>query len=828
MSAQDKTVKISVAVDEASLSKAKRGLEDLIVTVNRLSEAAKKVELGFGGGGGLGARVTAVGGQSHTSTSSQIGGRVAAVGGGLADNLTKAVANSANLFRSAAEGSKSSFEVMTTALKRHGQEADREIRKLVGSLKQYESELLHLQKMGSGVPGAAINAAEKDYYSTAQQLKNAREQRAKFSDAESQMTPFGRMRAGLGQMLRGGAGGGGVGGMLGKFAGIAGLDFLAGASIPAIALGTASYLSTAQRGYQIGNMNYALERPMFQGTKEATYGGIFGGQAQAIRGGDIARVHAMRSLATDANLKEMLGDQYKNFLVKKATIDNPSGSLEAFRAGRFAEDFKQNVGRGMEYITSGFNRSAVTGGTQMEIDREKALAFLQTTQPQKFQQMVENRMASDPRYAQTVNQVYGGAFGTIGMADASRTSGGFRRDRNGNALTNTTYDFMARAQKGLWDPGQVTGMMGSLAPLMGWGGSGAGMAMRMMGMTTGGFGAAPMVGAAGQQFGSANGLLGVFQRAIGGRRGLDISAGSNIGNLVAQTMMGGNFYGGSGEGLASTLLAAGGGGGSPGMDMRMSRIVGEGLGATERMSAGGIDPLQKALNASAALKVAGNSPYSTHHALMNMSGATALDIMRTGKVSPLLAGSGITKDLVSKYVAEQDRTAFSRVSDSMLTPEQRGVLARYRSGGVKGMGDKDLASLAGVLSMGTGDSLDAAYGRLRIQASRSRTLRGGTGAHRAASGKSLAAEAAHAQGNQTIQGGMMEAVNEPSIRGDIRAQSDMAQGLDASGNVARVNAAGSTTAALDNLDAALRLFVSTLRRETTGGGRGGPPRTSAH
>lgn len=849
MSAQDKQVKITIAVDEASAAKAKRAIADLVVEVNRLVEATNKVNLGFGGGGGgggMGMRVGAVGGSSHTSAGTQVGQRVVSVGGGLADNLTRAVQNSASLFRGAAEGSKGAFDVMTKALKRHVDESDREIQKLMRSLKQYEGELTKLQGMGAGPAGMA--AAEGRYFGAAQELQKARQRGGGLAGAAFEMEQFGGLGAGAapdyasysvtrpggpgwrqrlaGMFSKGGGGGGGIGGMLGGALGGAGMGFLAGASIPAIIGGTASYLGTASRAFETGNLGYAMDRPMFTGQKEATYGRVFGGQAQSIRGGDLARVHAIRSLANDADLKTMLGDQYKQFMVRKTTLETPEGGVEAFRAGKFGEYFKQRTGRGMARL--GFGDVGPEGSTKMEIDREKAMAFLQTSQPEKFQQMIENRMQSDPRYSSMVNNLYSGASGMVGLADASRTSGGFTRDKQGNALTNTTNDFMFRSMKAGWDPSQVSGMMGSLAPTLGWRGSGEGMAQKMLGLTTGGFSAAPIVAAAGQQYGTSSGLLNVFQKAIGGRRGLDISAGSNIGNLVGQTMMGGQFYGGSGQGLASTLLAATGASGDPGMDMRMSRIVGGGLGATERMASGGIDPLQKALNASAALKVAGNAPYATHHALMGMSGATALDIMRTGKVSPLLAGSGVTKDLVSKYVGEQDRTAFARVSDNMLTGDQQKALRKYRSaGGVKGMGDKDLATLAGVLSMGTGDSLDDAYGRLRIQASRGRTASGGTGAHRASSAKSQARAAMKGQGVQSELEGMHQAVTEKTTDAALRNQEDSAQGLDNVGRVARANASNSTSAAVDNIAAALNQFVTILRRDMAGGGRGGPPKNSA-
>jgi hypothetical protein len=293
-------------------------------------------------------------------------------------------------------------------------------------------------------------------------------------------------------------------------------------------------------------------------------------------------------------------------------------------------------------------------------------------------------------------------------------------------------------------------------------------------------------------------------------------------------MTSGNFLGGgAGMGLSSVLLEAAAGGGGYG-DMLGARQVQMGVGANDRFMSGGIDPLQKALNASAALSVAGNSPYSTKHALMGLDTASQLDIIRTGKVSKTLASMGVDARLVQKYTAEQDRMAFARVSDSMLTGTQRSQLAQYRKHGGLWKG-ADLETLSGVLSLGTGDSPEAALGRLRIQAARGRLGDlAGRGAGRSSSAKALSRIAMGEQGGVGADQARFEGENLGTLTGGVKGARGVAGGLDAAGNSAqRAAAGGDLGAAVSTIAADLQHFVSLLQGVAHGvapGVKAGAPR----
>lgn len=869
MSSQDKQVRITIAVDESSAAKAKRAISDLVVEVNRLVEATNKVNLGFGGGGGggMGARVGSMSAQPGTSATAQATHKASAAGGGLTDNLTRAVQGSATLFRGAAEGSKTAFKSMTDSLKDFSRATDQEINRLVGSLGKLDN-----------IYGRLARSAPMSQASVVGDL------RARYSDAMRADTLAGRLegtsasgapnaaselRARLygapsyGPKQEGGGGGimNGIRGAFGKGAsalggvlGTAGLGFLAGASIPAVISGTATYLARSHRDYLLSGYEQTMERPMWSGNMGAQLGGIFGGQAQAIRHGDYARGYAIHQVGKTNEFKQLMSKEYDTAL--KASIDAkyPTGLGGSLAGGQLGANVSQNVGRGWERLwtgfKNGFGRPSGPGGaayssgqeasggtgsfqagveqarefeTRQEFARSKAMAEAKVEQAQKAYQMTQNYIASKPRLVEAINDVVGGAGGMIGLADASRTSGGFRQNKKTGVWSNTTNDFMERAMSHGWDPGALAGTMGSLVPQLGWAQSGN-LAGRVMSASAGGFGSVGSVLGAGGQYGGS--LYGSVQKRIGGRGGLDIGAGSNIAAMVASMLTSGGFGGGGGgSGLADILLGAAGGGGGFG-DMLGARQVQGGVGATDRMMSGGIDSLQKGLNASAALKAAGNSPYGAQSMLMGMSSGTALDIVRTGKVGGVMSKAGISADMVRKYLAAQDETAFSRVDSSMLSKEQQSAVSLYRKSGLtKGA---DLESLAGALMLGTGDSQDDAMGRLRIQSERLfPTKAGGHGAGRSSSATSQARAAFKSLGVGKGIEGRYNYKERGAIDEAIANANGSAADLDWAGEKAGANAGSSSSAAIDNVQAALMIFVQTLKREVDGGGKSGPMSSSA-
>lgn len=868
----DKQAKITAAVDEPSFAKAIRLVRDLTSEVSKLVAATTRASAGLGATRVSGVAATA--GTGSPATLQQAVQRAGAGGGGgLTDNLTRAVSNSATLFRTAAEGSKGAFRVMSDALRSHVTQSDQEISRLVHSLQRLETTYERLRsRQGSGLGGGltegAVQQARSRYYEGSNQLASARSQRQGLHEAMGSL-----------DFEAGASGGGAVPDyeeyfVSSKkppwyrrpiFTGVSravrgplnamGIQLPAGASMAGMVMGGLALMSRGAGMYNdnaMSNISYALDAPQFAGQRRAQLGSFYGGTALSVRHGDVARSMALGRLAQDMDYRKVVSSEYRGLLRTEAEKQNPSFT-ELPTIGNAKRLLGQQVGATIAEMKQSIFGSANSFGTdtQNDIAQQRARQAAAVRVTQVTQQMLESEMQRDPMFNDRVNSIYGGATGSLSMARAAGISGGLRSRRNGMGElehVDTLQMLRSRALGAGYDPGEWVGMIQAAQGAAGRGSMSAATG-RLLSMTHGGLGNATELFGVGSQFGGGRAAGGgAFLSAIQGKTGtggIDPVAAAQIFGVGAGMMTGGSFADSSGMGIVGTLGDAGYTG-APGTDLMRARQLGSGVGAMGQVLGGRVDPLQQALNASAALRAAPGGNYAAHKGLMDMDPGTMMEVLRTGRVPGWLAARGVTVDQVRAYSSTQNSTALSRYSSTMGSGTEMGAAAgRYtRSGGLsylrgssRSQVEAEVNRLAEVLVDTTGASRDSARGRLLLQASMGGLLPSarGRGAHQSASMGSAYGVSSQIQGyNEEVEAVKRGAQND-LIKSGVVASPDTVADAERM-RVAGQNHAGlggDTDVAIEGVDSALRAFVASLRRvqgsfSKPGPLHAGPQRGSAH
>lgn len=850
----DKTVKVSFSVDDASAAKAARLFRDLTQEVNKFIAATRQADAAFGGGGGgvFGAKMSNIPGRAGTSAQTQMGHQVVGAGSGLAKTLAGAVQNSASLFKGAADGSKGAFKIMSDSLRKHVDDSDREIRRLSRSLSSIERQYSRLKGMGGKLHDPAmLGRVQEQFYGTADQLAQARTARAGLVKAEGALGTAGDAAGVNGPMgrLRGffasksdaiGKGVTSVANSLGiPTAALGGI----GVGV-AIAAGVTAGLKVAgaARTSEIANLNYQVDRPMFRLNAQAQAGGVFGGNALALHQGDVARAHAMRILAGDTDYKDITSSKMADRLRVRRNLENPDTLL-----GKLA----QGMGGGMggtfsgakDYLGSRIGAGVadlVTGDknlNSMQIAKERAKVEGQMQQAQMAQAALEAKVASDPMYNERWNSLYSGALGTLGLARGAGLRSGLVRIGKTDKFMDQMEQFEGVANTFGYTGGDRAGARQRMAGSAGRRFMGSGD-IGLLNLEAGGLSNAANMRGVGAQF---NGGYKSFESALvgrgsgTGRGGVDTTAANQVLGMGMGAMTAGNFTG-SGIGFNQTLLDATYTGDAS--DMRMAREVGAGMGALGNRMSGGVDPLQQALNASAALKAAPNASWATKDALMKMSPAEMMDFMRTGRVPPQMEVMGVTPDMLRKYVGETNRTQFSRVNKKMLAGTAVGAeVDKYLGAGgnlsyLKGKSRKEINAALfrlgkGAMFAGTASNIEQGEGMFRLQASTEKILRGGKGA-----GAAFNVNMGSAQGVAASQTGLEHGMTgvhlgeEDSIgKRDINSMTELGVSQEvARGDSQRAMAKGDAGLAIRGVAEALNSFVHVLEglqgtAGTKGGGR---------
>ncbi len=755
---EGKQIKITALVDEASFAKSKRMISELTAEVTKLVAATQKVNLGFGmgGGGGGGARVSGSSAPAGSGNSvTQVSQRMNTAGGGLTDNLSRAVTNSAQLFKTASTGTTQAFKIMSDALRSNVNESDREIKRLTSSLQGLEKQYDRLKQRQNrgGIVDSGLSSVQGRYMETAQQLGTAQEHRVKAQAAvdklEATANPgfMAKMRGFVGTNIPSiGQAGGVMNQLASSVPGLGGLGRLAMGPVGAVGavLGAAAYGLSARHENQVANLNYQIDKPMFNASASGRMGQIFGGNALAIHNGDLARSMAMTSLKSDPAMQAIVSDKMRQMMVQRRDKMNGVGVTEGLLNGGGLGAITGTLRSFVGSKAGGIGDEGIgTTGVQ-QLKRDRAAAEQITMQGEMFQKRLEAKMQEDPMFNDRINRQYSGAFGQLSLARASGVSNAMQSVVSADGIRGQMRgtDLMkARAELAGYDVNEYVGGMQQMGSTVGRSFMHRGTSS-LLSAQAGGLGNIAQLRAAGSQYNGGD--FGGFERNIQGRigrGGVDITAASQITGMGAGMMQG--QFSGTGVGLMSTLLDAGFTGNGAG-DMRMARAIGSGVGAMGNMMSGGIDPLQKALNASAAMSAAPGASQATKNALMSMDPGTAMDAIKNGRVPENLKNMGVTMSMLQKYVQTQDQTAFSRVSPEMMAGTKTGAaVAAYKAAG--GLGflagkskteiNSTLRALAPGLRMAGGASTDeAALGRLQLEASMGGLLgRGrGRGAHSAA------------------------------------------------------------------------------------------------
>jgi hypothetical protein len=845
MSASNKEIKISLGLNQDEFDKVKRSIGEIAAEFRKLGDVMKSSGFGgggggFGGGGGGFGTATAGMGTSGRSIAQHRATAGGAGAGGITDGLTRAVQNSASLFKGAASGSKDAFKIMSDGLKDHVRTADGEIRRLQQSLQGLERTYDKLKsRQGSASGGkltdSAISQAQGAYFQTADQLDRARTQRAKMVKAQDDMEEaanpsfFNRARGYFSQKKEKQ----GFFGAAMQGAGLGGVGTALSSPLAAVTGGVmlGSKLMDLGKTNQISNVQYGIDSQMFRSNSRAEIGSIFGGNAQAIRHGDMARVAAMIQLRSDPAFQNVMGPGYAKMLKERRLLEavpGGLGGLAQFGAAKVGGFFSGMMGMG---ASSGVGSTdAMTNKFVTRTAQEQAL------QAQTMQSMIENKIKEDPGFSDRMNTFYGESTSNAGLLRGMGMGGGNVRigGKNGRMVEQSEW-VKARADAQLRDVGEFAAARQELAGTAGRGFLGRGESI--LGAKTGGLSNVASLIGVGAQFnggdysgGSAflgrSGKKGYGIQSMIGRGGVDVTAATQLTGLGAGMMTSGSFQG-HGSGLMETLLSAGFTG-TTGGDMRAAREVGMGVNDLSKVMSGATDPLQVALNASAALKAGANAPYSAKWALQRLDPSQSAEFQKTGQVPPDLKALGVTKDMMTTYLSTQTSTMFSRVSSGMMGGASGDALGRYKAAGgfsyMKGWSktrvEQEARDLAPALHMAGGaSSTGGALGSIRFQLAAAGILGKpkGAGAHdtirrntaMAAAGAAKGVERAKTAADYADESGMQTATYGAAASAEKDTEAMRKAGLKA------MQPGADVQGAIEGISSALTNFVSALKRETS-------------
>jgi hypothetical protein len=655
------------------------------------------------------------------------------------------------------------------------------------------------------------------------------------ADVRGYNGPFARIRGGFaraGTTIKEGASE--IGSALGIPPGV--LSGKAGV-IGAIAAGAAigAKIAATGRENEIGNIQYGIDKPMFRLNAQAQIGQVYGGNALAIRHGDLARSMAIGVLARDSAMSDIASENMSLKLRLRRDMSTPIGLV-----GHMANEgvFKGTYNAGSAAVGSlmgdflGGSQGGISSYQTDLLKRARLTNEQQTLSPETMQRALEAKIASDPQFNDRWNRLYGGAIGELGAARTGGLGGGLVNllgRRGGPQITDTRL-LQGLAESQGYDFSEAIGARAEMGATVGRRAIGKGT-FGLLSMKAGGLTNAASLRSIGAQFGGGNydTFMSTMQKGIG-RGGLDVLAGSMIGGTVEGAMSTGSFQG-EGPGFLRTMLDAAGGTTS---DLRGAREAGMGLGALGGITSGGLDPYQQAMNASAAMRAAPGAAWGTQSAMMHADQATLLEFMKTKKVPKSLANAGVTADMLEKYTKDVlgGTSMFSRIPDKALgsTPEGQEV-RRLRAAGsldyLKGLKGPDkeeaILRLAGAAVHGkVAPNIGAALGMIRTVAGAAGIRVGSVTAKGAASsvrrGTALY-KAGETRGIETVvEGeklGAEDLVGKAGIEGmpytEATSEEARRAGL-------RATASGDPEFAIKNIEQSLRLFVADIRQIADGRG----------
>lgn len=793
--AGDKQIKFTFAVDQRSMETARSAIRQLTSEIKTLVETMSRAGSGIsgmggggmGGGGGLFGGMTGRQGGVNPSQQATVKGATSLPAQGIAAD--------ARALSQMAKAGTDAIRQMTGGLREGVQGQVQQIEQLKRSLRDLNAEYAKMAKGGQagGAYGGMIQGQMRDVQN---QLASAEINQGRAGlgggfvgsgmkvvnrggvdmvEPDDKRSWFRRLSDRFDNAQSGGGQGGGGGGIVGM------IQKAAPVAAAAAFVKGWDTATTAMQSAEQANVHQQLNQYAWASERRATFGDIFGGTAMAIRGGNISKGWAMaKALRSNAAMESINDVASRKRMIALETGynaglgENPTGGMGVMGAlmgplaggllqhgtfGASAGQMKQNLANFGRYFINepgggGIEGGGVRGGTRTGYDTAEQIEYNKRQQDMSMERAKAvaeeaNRIArANPWYAGSLDRVYGEAQGRVSLGRQGGYSGGVDPRTHLDRLDVLEARLTAQG----YGTGEYMGARRSLGQTAGWGARGA-LGTRGLSMGYGGLQGVEQLFNVGAQFGAGgNQFINAVQGTIG-RHGMDVTAGGQLAQAYASSMMGSGQFGFGMNGVAGLQgLAAMGATGSPGGDMRMSRMLQAGLGAYGSELSGGIDPLQGALNPSAAVVGMPGQAWAGKNAVMKLSPEAMLDILRSGRVPSYLTALGVGYDDVKSYHDAQQKTVFSR---NFGREFNSGSAAGGALEGIQGMGgdwvgyvrqqmkgkkmtsanlEEALTPLSAVLAQGTGMSPEASMGDLMAQLAGEKDfapgLRGG-GAHAA-------------------------------------------------------------------------------------------------
>lgn len=690
--AENKELKITTAVDQASLQKAVSSLRGLTQEVIKLSEALRQVDLSklggattFQGGGGFGGAISTKSGITPMQQQAQRPG-------GIAGAMTQGLQTGIQQLKGMVTGTRDLFQSMSTGFKDSTSKQVQDIQRLSAALGNLEKRYASVSA-AAGQYGAVTGGGLVDQFGRS--IGGGVTSGGGSGDVGGGNTaPLGNQGP---QPKRGGGTPGGGRPRLGpssmneydpyekdlQLSRLMPMGMVAGGV--ALAAAAAGKFTGAINNQFTGALAYQLERPFVRGEKNAILGDVFGGNAIAGWRGDITRGAAWSALARrgDERLKSAADWQTQTrMLIEQAGLGGHMSMGQL--AGRM---YEQSVGSWI-----GGKEGAMI---PTMIAFSKAVTMNPAEQARKAQEAANQEIRQNAAYYENMQSVFSGAMGRVQAGRVGGFGGGDIKTGPFKGMdAQAVLDANLTAQG--FSFAQLQASNRQVGAVAGWGARG-GLGVRALTMQAGGLQGAENLFGVGLQFGQStradrfaggNQMMAAVQAGIGAG-GMDVTAGGQLATSIAQQLVGsGQFgFGNSGVPFMEGMLALGNTG-SPGGDMRQSRLIQLGMTGLGNMYAGTTDKLQQGLNVSAANLAAPTENTAFKEALQQMTPAAMMGVIRSGVVpSNMLALANKGHDVRAEIAAMQQQresTFFARNFASGLGISQAGeTVALAKSMGLR-------------------------------------------------------------------------------------------------------------------------------------------------
>lgn len=851
----DKTIKVSIAVDENSARKAKALVDDLTRSVERLVAASSKI-----GGSTLGGQVA--GGASVTMRSPQPGGirhMAAAAQQGRGGVFANILGGDQQTLRGLVSGAQQAFQSVSSSIKTFTDRAESDLRRLQRAVAGVNASMggmaasvgggrggPYVYAPGGGGGGRTLPGIAPGFIVPGTQVPGVQATPA---------SPGGRGGGGARPpAAAGGMAGGVAGGAGGALANAMGLGFLGRLGGPAAigAAGVAAYQFgvSAMEDERLAKLQYRVSEPIDRLSRRAAVAAPFQHQFSAVMGGQVSSTVAFRQALQDPEVKRtLMGSNVDRAALAKLTVGTSS-----YKLGNLGKQLKGYAGRTLEDFTSWLQgQQGLTADERrnsMQLAEDVALRNIGPEQAQQLQAAAAAKLGvMNPWERDVRDTIYQGAHSRVAALRATGRAAGVITLRDGTKTSAYEYHQARLHEKG-WTLGDEAagrntmlgvgaGYMKALGPLgvvsAGIGGLHNAAQLTRMGGILGG-----SVGAAGKFY------RGTVQGGIG-RGGLDVAAGSQLFDMLGQhAMQTGQF--GAGNAFSTYAGAAaglvGGGMGAP-LDVaeqqRRIMMLQSGGQNFASFTQGTKAPLYEALSLYGAMGATGGYSLATE-GLRKMDPGLLQAIARGGDVPEWARAQGIDANAARSFLGHQAKAPLAEVVDRLAVGDSAGLLKdvraaeagggtfkdvfRARTSGLKGGAaareiTKLSEQLGGVLaSSGLAQNAEAGAGTFLAQLLQdpefAPMLKGkGVGA---AGPKGPEALALKAQADIYRKQGLTGAALEARLKEEFPDMPKHAIASAAAVSAAAGGQGDSVDTAVHDLVGALQRFASSLKAQQTGGG----------